>query len=91
MHAILRHLAKSIMKTVTQFQDDENVLYFILRHADHLDHLFKSNFTFKLFSQLFVNGLQGASQLLLQKYAKRGFHQLLPTIRRQISTLQLVR
>lgn len=66
-------IAKELVKAIALFKENENVLYFLLRHKAQLDGIYESNFTVKLLKHLFLNDLQKVKDLLVRKYSSRGF------------------
>jgi hypothetical protein len=80
LHSTLRQTAKEIVKVIALFRNNENVLYFILRHRAQLDAILGHNFILKLLSNIFPNGLVGVRNFLVEKYNDRGFDKLSETI-----------
>lgn len=80
-----RQLARTVKNILPRFCDDENVLFFILRHHEPLDRIFASGFVANLFQKMFPNGKEEAEQFLTKKYSSRGFKKLLPVISKKIS------
>lgn len=78
---------KTLPVGIKAFLQDENVLFFIVRHQKELDAAYGPEFTEKLISSSFSNGLPSAKLLLLKRYQERGFHHLLPVIEELFATL----
>lgn len=83
----MKQITKEAVKIFTIFQDDENVLYFVLRHRDQLDAIYEKNFTVQLFATLFPEGLHKAEKLITERYTSRGFNRLADRIRHHFDTL----
>jgi hypothetical protein len=84
----IERVAALIVRLFTQFREDENVVFFLLRYKEQLNELYGTNFVFKLLLQMYPKGLKQASHFLLKKYAGRGFDNLLPIIASKISELE---
>ncbi|MCB1111036.1 MAG: hypothetical protein H7A37_07655 [Chlamydiales bacterium] len=84
----LKMLARVAVAMITEYQDDENVLFFILRHKEQFDKLFGKRFVSKLFSKLFPKGLSNGKRFLIRRYKKRGFDDLEPIIAQKITELE---
>lgn len=86
----MHNLERLIVRLLLQFQDDENVIFFLLRHQSQFDEVYGSHFVVNLFKQMYPNGVQEAGHFLLKRYAKRGFSHILPSIASKIATLVAV-
>ena len=71
------------------FKEDENVLFFILRHKTQLEEAFGEKFVELLFKKMHRDGSAGIEKLLLKQYSKRGFDTLLPVIKAKMAQLSL--
>lgn len=80
--------ARLMVATIYKFRQDENVLFFLLRHEQQIKELYGSNFLKKLFCKMYPNGLDEVEQFLLSSYEKRGFTNLLPIISQKLSDLR---
>ena len=69
----MHRFAKQLARLCHQFRDDENVIFFILRHHSLLDSLYGPRFTSKLLSKMFPKGLREVQHFLITRYAQRGF------------------
>jgi len=69
----MHRFAKQLSRLIHQFRDDENVIFFLLRHHSVLDSLYGQRFTLKLLSRMFSKGLKEAQHFLITRYAERGF------------------
>lgn len=79
--AEMQRFSKVIIRLIYEFKQDENVIFFILRHQKSFDKLYGNRFVAKLCSQLYPKGIKDALHLLVTKYTKRGFENMLPAIR----------
>ena len=86
--AAMQRLSKLIAGMMQQFREDENVIFFILRHKLQFDTLFGTRFVTKTLSRMYPRGLHEMRQLLLKKYTGRGFENLLHRIHSLISELE---
>ncbi len=82
--AKLNHL---IAKILSQFSADENVIFFVIRHARELDAIWGQDFILKLMQKIYVGGLEEALDFLILRYTKRGFNNLLPIISTYMASL----
>lgn len=78
--AAMQRLAKIIARLIHQFRDDENVIFYVLRHHKIFDKLYGHRFTVKLMAKIYPKGVKEVYLLLAKKYQERGFDNLLPTI-----------
>ncbi len=83
---------KLLAQKIKDFREDENVLFFLLRHHEDFDACFGEGFVRTLFLRLSPasqrKSLQAAEDFISQKYLKRGFESLLPIIKTKISELK---
>jgi hypothetical protein len=77
----LNRTTKILSPLFEGYQNDENVLLFILRSRKELDEVFGNEFVLGLFAKMHPEGLLGIANLLIERYTKRGFEQLLPLIK----------
>lgn len=76
---LIRKLPSALKKVIHRFEDDENVLFFLVRHKADFDTLLGKEFLADIINE-------NAIPYLLEKYRGRGFDKLLP----QIESLQNV-
>lgn len=86
----MHRLARLIARLFVQFRNDENVIFFLVRHHEAFDELYGEHFVFKLIAKMYASGMDGAEDFLVSNYAKRGFEELLPFIRGKIQTIETV-
>ena len=84
----MQRLSKLMARLMQQFREDENVLFFILRHKIHFDKLYGSRFVFKLLTRMYPKGLEEMRQHLAKNYARRGFENVLDPVNLLISELE---
>ena len=83
----MQRLSKLIPRMIQQFKDDENVIFFLLRHKTQFDRIYGNRFVQKTLGRMFPKGLHEVRQLLAQKYLNRGFDNLLQLIDSTLSAL----
>lgn len=76
----MQRFAKNLPSIIKKFSDNENVIFFILRHKEDFEKLFDESFVLNLIKVNYTHGLSDVKQMLLKNYSERGFHQLLPII-----------
>lgn len=86
----MHRLARLIARLFIQFRDDENVIFFLVRHHEDFDELYGEHFVFKLIVKMYASGMDGAEDFLVRSYAKRGFEVLIPLIREKIQSVETV-
>lgn len=84
----LNRLAKMIAKLIEQFWNDENVIYFILRHRKEFDEVFGEKFVKSLLKKMYLGGVWGAASFLSKRFSKRGFDHLIEMIEKGIEELE---
>lgn len=73
--------SKLIARLIPQFRDDENVIYYVVRHHKLFDKLYGHRFVVKLLTRLYTRGLQEVLHVLSRKFSARGFDDLIPMIK----------
>jgi hypothetical protein len=81
----MQRLSKLMARMIQKFPEDENVIFFILRHRIQLDKLYGHRFVLKTINRMYSKGLSEVQQLLLKKFTRRGFENVLPMIHSLIS------
>lgn len=79
-------LLGALKKIIFDFREDENVLFFLLRHRQALDLMFGEKFVHKTLTRLFPDGLKEAQQFILARYQKRGFNTLTTEIEQLVQS-----
>ncbi|MEI8365950.1 MAG: hypothetical protein WCF65_05990 [Parachlamydiaceae bacterium] len=80
--------SKLIARLISQFRDDENVIFYVVRNHKILDKLYGNRFVFKLLGRLYTKGMHEVQHVLSVKYSARGFDDLLPAIRSHIAEIE---
>lgn len=84
----MQRLAKLIARLVHQFRDDENAIFYVLRHHKILDKLYGHRFIVKLMGKIYTKGLKEAHFFLVKKYQQRGFDQVVSAIETAIKEVE---
>lgn len=87
LNLYMHRIARLIGQASLQFSDDENVIYYLLRHHKQLDALLGKGYTGKLLKKMYPKGVQEVGRFLMKRYTSRGFENLLPEISAKISEL----
>lgn len=87
-NAAMQRFAKLISRLIQQFREDENVIFYVVRHHQLFDKLYGYRFVFKLLGKIFPKGLRETHQFLIKKYTARGFENLLPAIQVHINEIE---
>ncbi|CDR33424.1 hypothetical protein [Criblamydia sequanensis] len=77
----LKRLGKMIPKIFLKMTQNENVVFFLLRHKNELERIYPKGFVKRLLNKSYPEGIKEAEQLLLKKYEERGFPHLIPIIK----------
>lgn len=80
MSALLEQISEVFTRIFILFNQDENVIFFLLRNYEEFSELYGAWFFNDLFDKMFENGAAEAKQFLIDSYTKRGFSQLIPVI-----------
>lgn len=76
MHRASRLLLQILIKC----QDDENIVFFLFRHQKRFSDIYKPSFFNRILNKMYPCGLKDAKEFLINRYAQRGFQELLETI-----------
>ena len=82
---IMSRIARLIGQVSLQFSDDENVIFFLLRHHNQLDALMGQGYANKLLKKMHPKGTQEVGRFLMKRYSARGFVNILPAITAKIT------
>lgn len=85
---ILKKLGNIILKALTRYKLNENVLFYLLRHQEHITASLGLSQKNQLFKRLFKDGVREAVQFMTSRYALRGFQQLIPIISTRAAELE---
>lgn len=80
--------SKLIARMVLEFRDDENVIFYIVRHHKFFDKLYGHRFVIKLLGKIYAKGLREAQHVLTKKYSLRGFENIVPAIHANIAEIE---
>lgn len=72
----MRIAGELMARMIVQFRDDENILFFVLRHSARFDSHFGKGFVYAFFADLFPGGFTEAIRFLRDRYQQRGFGHL---------------
>lgn len=89
LHALIKKSAKCLSRVLTLYQQDENVLFFLLRKKEPLATIYGPSFISKIFKTVF-KGENQAFQWLKQKYMMRGFHHMTPLLHQQFNQIDVL-
>lgn len=84
----LKLFADATKKMISDYIDDENVLFFILRHKNQFDEVYDKNILKPLIKKHFYNSPERFESFLKNSYKKRGFDQLIPWISQLMSDIK---
>jgi hypothetical protein len=73
MNQSIQRFAKQMARILLQFREDENIIFFLLRHRTELETVYSPRFLNKLLLRMYPKGLCELKQLLKAKYNNRGF------------------
>ncbi|MEM1282251.1 MAG: hypothetical protein AAGG81_01715 [Chlamydiota bacterium] len=79
--------SKLLFKIIQRFSNDENVIFFLLRHSKEFDELFCPGHVKRLLTKVSQGSLADLEKSLIKKYCKRGFTQLEPIIIEKFESL----
>jgi len=84
----IRTLMKLLFEKVYDFRDNASVLYFLLRHQEQFDTLYREPIIKKTLYAIFPSGMQEAQNFLIEKFSKKGFNHLIPSIEQKLKNLE---
>lgn len=84
----MRKVSRLVLKVLISFKKDENILLFLLKYQTDFDDIYKTKFVLKILMKMYPEGIKHAKDLLIEKYAKRGFSNLLESISTQMLYLE---
>lgn len=85
----IRSFVTLLFVKLYDFRDNASVLYFLLRHQEQFDALYREPIIKKTFYAFFPDGLREAQIFLVEKFSKKGFNHLIPHIEQKLKTLDL--
>lgn len=85
----IKRLANLVAEAIIKYHDDENVIFFLVRHHRDLGDLYENpSFVPKLLRKMFPKKLDGVQTFLTQSYQARGFHHLVPVIQEKLAEIE---
>lgn len=84
----MKRFSKALAFKLQQFSDNENVIFFLLRHQNELDKIYGKQFVFKTINKMHSKGIEEATIFILKQYKNRGFNHFIPAIKKKISELK---
>ncbi|MEC7839728.1 MAG: hypothetical protein VX777_06785 [Chlamydiota bacterium] len=76
----MSQIPKLLPKLIGEYSNNENVIFFIVRHHHDFEKLISESFVKNLLNDLYDDGVNEAKSFLLRRYRRRGFEQLIPII-----------
>ena len=76
----MNRFSKIISRMILQFRDDENVIFYIVRHHKLFDKLYGHRFVTRLLGRMYPKGNKEAQHILIKKYISRGFENIISII-----------
>lgn len=83
-----RQFPPLIAQLLFSLPPDENLYFFLLRHQKECKDIFGTTFLISLLNHTHPQGLKQTERFLNQRYQRRGFGHLKPTIRTLIASLE---
>jgi len=80
MDAHLKRAAKQILQCIEEFQEDENVVFFVLRRSEDLSQVLGREALSRRLKRMNPRGVTGLVVFLSERYRGRGFDHLVPQI-----------
>ena len=84
----MRRASRLILQLLMSFNDDENVILFLLKNQESFEKVYRPKILSKLFSKMYKNGITEAKDFLINSFSGRGFDHLLPQITQQLRALE---
>lgn len=83
----IRVFMKLLFEKAHDFRDNASVLFFLLRHQEQLDSVYKEPIVRKTFHVFFPDGMDEAYHFLVEKLSKKGFNHLIPLIEQKLKNI----
>lgn len=80
MELVTLKLGRSLLKLVTHFSRDENVLYYLLRHSAKWNSILGEDTILKTIKGVEFSSINDLKKFLVMQYRKRQFEALIPKI-----------
>lgn len=84
----MKRFSKALALVLQKFKNNENVIFFLLRHQNELDKIYGKQFVFKLINSMHPKGIEETANFVLKQYKNRGFNHFIPAIKKKISELK---
>lgn len=84
---LIEQIAAKLPFIIEDFSNDENVIFFVLRHREDFDSLIRPGLVKAILKRCYSKGLKQTEKFLIDRYKERGFKQLLPIISENIQAL----
>jgi len=84
----MNQFTKHLPTIIQEYSNNENVIFYIVRHHQDFERLLSKTFLKNLFNNIFDGGVKEVKNFLLRRYRRRGFSQLLPIISEKLQELQ---
>jgi len=81
-------IAEEVPTLIAKFNENENVLYFLLKNRDELDEIYEPSFIRELCDEIFDGGVDEMAGYIVKKYRERGFGLHVPDIESRIAFLE---
>ncbi|MCH1430314.1 MAG: hypothetical protein GWP59_00940 [Chlamydiales bacterium] len=76
----LQRASRLILQIIMSCHEDENIIFFIFKNQDRMKACYPAFSLPRLLDRMFPNGLKDAKNFLLNRYAERGFKDLIEEI-----------
>lgn len=76
----IKRFTVMLAQIIPKYSNDENIIFFILRHANEFDVIYNQGFVKNLFNKISPDGLDYLQNSIVDKYKNRGFDNLIPII-----------
>jgi hypothetical protein len=84
---ITKELTQLLLLSLKDLKENENVLFFVMRHNERIDSHFQAGFTRALLEEVFPSGLESLCAWIHKCYHERGFDNLHPVIEKHMRVL----
>lgn len=87
MQRCLERLVRLNSNMSLKYQNNENVIFFLVRNHREIDAMYSQGYTLKLLRKMVGKNRNKIQQFLVKKYTERGFEHLLPLIQTSVEQL----
>ena len=85
----MQRATRLMLQLIMFFSDEENVIYFLIKHREDLKHIYRSNFFNKIFSKMYLGGISEARDFVIKSYERRGFHNITQQIANTMEEIEV--